>query len=61
LNRQIGRILQQSQRAAARFEVHLIESEGPAGYRLTVNINAAFDDWAALSEGAYLLRSNITD
>ena len=23
--------------------------------------NAAFDDWAALSEGAYLLRSNITD
>ena len=23
--------------------------------------NGAFDDWAALSEGAYLLRSNITD
>ncbi len=23
--------------------------------------NAAFDDWAALSEGAYLLRSNIAD
>ena len=23
--------------------------------------SAAFDDWAALSEGAYLLRSNITD
>ena len=23
--------------------------------------NASFDDWAALSEGAYLLRSNITD
>jgi hypothetical protein len=22
---------------------------------------ASFDDWAALSEGAYLLRSNITD
>ena len=28
---------------------------------LTVAGNAAFDDWAALSEGAYLLRSNITD
>jgi transposase len=26
-----------------------------------VTVNAAFDDWAALSEGAYLLRSNITD
>ena len=28
---------------------------------LRVACNAAFDDWAALSEGAYLLRSNITD
>ena len=26
-----------------------------------VSCNTAFDDWAALSEGAYLLRSNITD
>jgi transposase len=33
----------------------------PAGLRLSVAFNAAFDDWAALSEGAYLLRSNITD
>ena len=29
--------------------------------RLEVEADAAFDDWAALSEGAYLLRSNITD
>ena len=28
---------------------------------LGVTYNATFDDWAALSEGAYLLRSNITD
>jgi transposase len=28
---------------------------------LTVAHNASFDDWAALSEGAYLLRSNISD
>jgi hypothetical protein len=33
----------------------------PAGFRLSVASNAAFDDWAALSEGAYLLRSNIDD
>ena len=61
LNRQIGRILQQNQRAAARFEVRLLEAACPAGVALEVHYNAAFDDWAALSEGAYLLRSNITD
>src|SRR5262249_3462219 len=61
VNRQIGRILQQNQRAAQRFMVHLVEDRGPAGFRLEANVNASFDDWAALSEGAYLLRSNISD
>jgi transposase len=61
VNRQIGRILQQNQRAAARFDVRLIPSDCAAQYHLEVHINAPFDDWAALSEGAYLLRSNITD
>jgi transposase len=61
VNRQIGRILQQNQRAAQRYKVHLAEDGGPAGFRLEFEVNAAFDDWAALSEGAYLLRSNITD
>jgi transposase len=61
VNRQIGRILQQNQRAAARFAVELAPDGCPAGLRLHVAYNAAFDDWAALSEGAYLLRSNITD
>jgi transposase len=61
INRQIGRILQANQRAAARFDVRLIKSGSPAGFHLQVAYNAAFDDWAALSEGAYLLRSNITD
>ena len=32
-----------------------------AGLRLRVARNAAFDGWAELSEGTYLLRSNITD
>jgi len=53
LNRQIGRILQRNQRAAARFAITL-EPDGVA-------YNASFDDWATLSEGAYLLRSNISD
>jgi transposase len=29
--------------------------------RLHVEVEACFDDWAALSEGAYVLRSNITE
>jgi transposase len=61
VNRQIGRILQQNQRAAARFAIVLEPDGGPAGFRLRTDHNASFDDWAALSEGAYLLRSNITD
>lgn len=61
VNRQIGRILQRNQRAAARFAVALEPDSCPAGFFLRVAYNASFDDWAALSEGAYLLRSNIGD
>ena len=61
VNRQIGRILQRNQRAAARFAIVLEPNESPAGFNLHFTYNASFDDWAALSEGAYLLRSNITD
>jgi len=61
VNRQIGRILQRNQRAAARFVVELASDGCPAGFRVHVTHNAAFDDWAALAEGAYLLRSNIAD
>src|SRR6202023_1963506 len=61
VNRQIGRILQQNQRSAARFAITLEPDGCPAGFRLGVVYNDSFDDWAALSEGAYLLRSNIDD
>src|SRR6516225_2315869 len=61
VNRQIGRILQQNQRAAARFTIVLEPDSCPAGFRIRVTWDTAFDDWAALSEGAYLLRSDITD
>jgi transposase len=61
VNRQIGRILQQNQRAAARFAITLQPESCPAGFRVSVAYNASFDDWAELSEGAYLLRSNIDD
>jgi transposase len=61
VNRQIGRLLQQNQRSAARFAIALEPDASPAGFHLEVGYNAAFDDWAAISEGSYLLRSNIAD
>src|SRR6266700_3651133 len=48
VNRQIGRILQQNQRAAARFAIALEPDGCPAGFRLGVVYNAAFDDWGTL-------------
>lgn len=59
--RQIGRLLQRNSRAAARFDTSLHDDESAAGFTLRVRQNAGFDRWAALSEGAYVLRSNITD
>lgn len=61
INRQIGRILERNQRAAARFAIVLIEAKNPAGCELHVSINTSFDQWAERSEGTYLLRSNVTD
>jgi transposase len=61
IQRQIGRVLQRNQRAAARFAI-TVEADGcAAGLRLAVAYNPAFDEWAAVSEGSYLLRSNIAD
>jgi transposase len=61
VNRQIGRLLQRNQRAAARFVIALQSDDSRAGFCLRIARNPGFDDWAALSEGAYLLRSNIAD
>jgi transposase len=61
VNRQIGRILQRNQRAAARFDITLAEDENPAGFRLDYVINEEFDAWADLTEGAYVLRTNVRD
>jgi transposase len=61
VNRQIGRILQRNQRSAARFAITLQAADCPAGFRLHVALDEAFDGWAALSEGAYVLRTNIDD
>jgi len=61
VNRQIGRLLERNQRAAQAFEIALAADTCPAGVRLEVRHSRQFADWAKLSEGAYLLRSNIED
>jgi len=61
VNRQIGRLLKANQRSAARFTITVEPDSCPAGLRLQFVANNSFDEWAALSEGAYILRSNITD
>ncbi|MPZ59670.1 MAG: IS1634 family transposase [Rhizobiales bacterium] len=61
INRQIGRLLKRNQRSAARFHITLQATDCPAGLRLHVERSAAFDEWAAISEGAYVLRTNIED
>jgi transposase len=61
INRQIGRILQLNQRAAARFQIDLIDDDSRASFHLKVSINESFDEWSLISEGAYILRTNIMD
>jgi len=61
IQRQIGRLLQVNQRAAARYEITLLEAKSAAGFHLNVKINEAFDEWTKISEGAYALKTNLSD
>ncbi len=62
LERQIGRLLERNGRAAGRYLIDVQEDATvAAGLRLSWRVNEAWDDWAILSEGAYLLRTNIPD
>lgn len=61
IQRQIGRLLQKNQRAAARYEVSLVDAKSPAGFHLNVKVSEAFDEWAKISEGSYALKTNVTD
>jgi transposase len=60
LERQIGRLLERNSRAAARYSIALTEDKAiPAGVKLKWNARPQWEDWAKLSEGTYILRSNI--
>ncbi len=59
---QIDRILERNQRAAARFSIAVVkEADNPARGVLEISVQKQFDQWAALSEGPYVLRSNVTN
>jgi transposase len=61
LERRIGGLLAKNSRAAKAFEVELVEDPGrPAGLTLRYRRVRKWRDWAELSEGCYLLRTNLT-
>jgi transposase len=62
-NRRLGRLAQQYWRAAGALEVTIKRRRGPVHARLKVSWkrNARWSDWAALSEGCYLLRTNLNE
>ena len=61
IERQIGRILQRSSRAAGKYDVRLVDRPAhPSGVELVVDVREDWDEWAKLSEGAYVLRTNVS-
>jgi len=62
IERQVGRILERNARAAARFCITISEdSNAASGLKLRWTQRSEWDEWARLSEGTYILRSNIHD
>ncbi len=61
LERQIGRCLEQHQRAAGRSVIDCVPDPTlRAGVRLQWTARPEWDDWARWSEGCYVLRTNVT-
>jgi transposase len=60
IERQIGRLLERNSRAAGGFSIAIIEDDThPAGVKLTWKHCPEWQHWARLSEGVYILRTNI--
>lgn len=56
----IGRLLERNARAAARYAIALADDErSDSGLRLNWQAHPEWDEWAHLSEGTYILRSNV--
>ena len=62
LERQIGRLLERNSRACARYSIAISKDDSVAAkLKLKWDTRSEWDDWARLSEGTYILRSNIHD
>ena len=59
--RRIGRLLERNSRAAALFEIQVKENSSTGTLDLSWTIRHDRHQWAVLSEGCYLLRTNIRD
>jgi transposase len=58
VEREVGRMLEQNTRAARLFDIK-VESREDGGTRLTWKKVEGIRDWATLSAGCYLLRTNV--
>jgi hypothetical protein len=56
----VGRLLERNSRAAGLFETQVLQAEDGRAKLVWKKVQA-WRDWASLSEGCYLLRSNIRD
>ena len=62
LERQIGRLLERNARAAARYAIAIEEDAvSDSGVKLKWTTRPQWDEWAQLSEGTYILRTNVHD
>lgn len=62
VERQIGRLLGLNSRAAGLFEIRVVEDEKhKSGLRLAWKERTEWSEWATLTEGTYVLRSNVRE
>lgn len=59
IERRIGRLLERFNRASSLFDIDVKDLDGRTSVSWT--IHDTYSDWARLSEGYYLLRTNIKD
>ncbi len=62
VERQLGRLLGRNSRAAGLFQIEVKEDPSrPSELKVQWSKDPAWAEWAALSEGCYLLRTNVTN
>ena len=62
VERQVGRLLQRNSRSAALFQVQVTDSQrNRCGLEVTWKRDEKASEWAALSEGCYILRASQLD